>query len=122
MTEAWGRGLATLTGDGRVLDVLFGDPQLGLDGALAGPGTTELEDGPRDERRGVRTVGVATVLDDLEAAPTGACGAAVAHVLRGGDSPVTVELDGGELKVDVDEALHVDLEGWAIPVFKGEVS
>ena len=28
---------------------------------------------------------------------TGACGAAVAHVLRGGDSPVTVVLDGGEL-------------------------
>ena len=28
---------------------------------------------------------------------TGACGAAVAHVLRGGDSPVTVRLDGGEL-------------------------
>ena len=53
---------------------------------------------------------------------TGACGAAVAHVLRGGDSPVTVELDGGELKVDVDEALHVDLEGWAVPVFKGEFS
>jgi diaminopimelate epimerase len=53
---------------------------------------------------------------------TGACGAAVAHVLRGGDSPVTVELDGGELIVDVDEALHVDLEGWAVPVFRGEVS
>ena len=34
---------------------------------------------------------------------TGACGAAVAHVLRGGDSPVTVALDGGELEVDVDE-------------------
>jgi diaminopimelate epimerase len=51
---------------------------------------------------------------------TGACGAAVAHTLRGGDSPVIVELDGGELKVDVDESLHVDLEGWAIPVFTGE--
>ena len=52
---------------------------------------------------------------------TGACGAAIAHVLRGGDSPVTVELDGGELTVDVDESLHVDLEGWAIHVFSGEV-
>ena len=41
---------------------------------------------------------------------TGASGAAVAHVLRGGDSPVTVELDGGELEVDVDESLHVDLD------------
>jgi diaminopimelate epimerase len=53
---------------------------------------------------------------------TGACGAAVAHVLRGGDSPVTVRLDGGELEVDVDEALHVDLTGWAVPVYRGELS
>jgi diaminopimelate epimerase len=52
---------------------------------------------------------------------TGACGAAVAHVLRGGDSPVTVRLDGGELEVDVDESLHVDLTGWAVPVFAGEL-
>ena len=53
---------------------------------------------------------------------TGASGAAIAHVLRGGDSPVTVELDGGQLTVDVDEALHVDLTGWAVPVFAGELS
>jgi len=58
---------------------------------------------------------------ETQSSGTGACGAAVAHVLRGGDSPVTVELDGGELVVDVDESLHVDLEGWAVPVFKGEV-
>jgi diaminopimelate epimerase len=51
---------------------------------------------------------------------TGATGAAIAHVLRGGDSPVTVELDGGELVVDVEEDLHVDLTGWAVPVFRGE--
>jgi diaminopimelate epimerase len=53
---------------------------------------------------------------------TGATGAAVAHVLRGGDSPVTVHLDGGDLEVDVDESLHVDLTGWAVPVYRGEVS
>jgi diaminopimelate epimerase len=53
---------------------------------------------------------------------TGASGAAVAHVLRGGDSPVTVLLDGGELEVDVDESLHVDLTGWAVPVYRGELS
>jgi diaminopimelate epimerase len=52
---------------------------------------------------------------------TGATGAAVSHVLRGGDSPVTVKLDGGELLVDVGEDLHVDLTGWAIPVFSGTV-
>jgi diaminopimelate epimerase len=53
---------------------------------------------------------------------TGASGAAVAHVVRGGDSPVTVRLDGGELTVDVDESLHVDLTGWAVPIYRGELS
>jgi diaminopimelate epimerase len=53
---------------------------------------------------------------------TGATGAAIAHVLRGGDSRVTVELDGGELVVDVGEDLHVDLTGWAVHVFSGETA
>jgi diaminopimelate epimerase len=53
---------------------------------------------------------------------TGASGAAVAHVLRGGDSPVIVRLDGGELEVDVDESLHVDLTGWAEPVYAATLS
>ena len=53
---------------------------------------------------------------------TGACGAAVAHALRGGDAPVTVVLDGGELVVDVGEDLHIDLTGWAEAVYAGQVS
>jgi diaminopimelate epimerase len=53
---------------------------------------------------------------------TGACGAAVSYVVRGGDSPVTVVLDGGELEVEVGEDLHVDLTGWAVPVYAGELS
>jgi diaminopimelate epimerase len=53
---------------------------------------------------------------------TGATGAAVAHVLDGGDSPVTVVLDGGELEVEVGEDLHVILSGWAVPVFSGELA
>jgi len=53
---------------------------------------------------------------------TGAAGAAVAYVLRGGDGPVTVRLDVGELEVEVDEDLHVDLTGWAVPVYRGELS
>jgi diaminopimelate epimerase len=53
---------------------------------------------------------------------TGASGAAVAHVLRGGDSPVTVQLDGGELVVEVEEDLHIDLTGWAEPILRGELS
>ncbi len=53
---------------------------------------------------------------------TGATGAAVAHVLAGGDSPVTVVLDGGELTVEVGEDLHVTLTGWAVPVYSGTLS
>ena len=53
---------------------------------------------------------------------TGASGAAVAYVLRGGDSPVTVRLDGGELVVDVEEDLHYTLSGWAVPVYGGELA
>ena len=59
---------------------------------------------------------------ETQSSGTGASGAAVDHVLRGGDSPVTVHLDGGELTVDVDEALHVDLAGWAVAVYSGEVA
>ena len=53
---------------------------------------------------------------------TGASGAAIAYVLRGGESPVTVRLDGGELTVDVGEDLHFDLTGWARPVYRGELA
>jgi diaminopimelate epimerase len=59
---------------------------------------------------------------ETSASGTGASGAAIAHVLRGGDSPVTVVLDGGELVVDVDESLLFTLTGWAEPVFAGELS
>jgi len=53
---------------------------------------------------------------------TGAVGAAVAAVLRGVDSPVTVQLDGGELEVEVGEDMHVNLTGWAVPVYAGTLS
>jgi diaminopimelate epimerase len=53
---------------------------------------------------------------------TGATGAAVAAVLRGVESPVTVMLDGGELVVEVGEDLHVNLTGWARPVYAGTLS
>jgi diaminopimelate epimerase len=56
------------------------------------------------------------------ASGTGATGAAVAAVLRGVDSPVTVHLEGGDLEVEVGEDLHVDLSGWAVPVYSGELS
>ena len=53
---------------------------------------------------------------------TGASGAAVAHVLRGGDSPVTVELDGGELEVEISDDLDMRLTGWAEPICSGTLS
>src|SRR2546423_2190860 len=53
---------------------------------------------------------------------TGASGAAVAAVLRGAESPVTVHLDGGDLEVEVGEDLSVALTGWAVPVYRGELS
>jgi diaminopimelate epimerase len=76
----------------------------------------ELEAGAIRARIFERGVGETT------ASGTGACGAAVAYALRGGDSPVTVRLDGGELEVDVGEDLHVDLTGWAVPVYAGVLS
>jgi 2,3,4,5-tetrahydropyridine-2,6-dicarboxylate N-succinyltransferase len=72
MSEAWGRGLATVTAGGRVLDVLYPDPVLGLDGAPEGPGTTVIEEGKPDDRRGTKTLTVVAVLDDLGSAPTDA--------------------------------------------------
>jgi diaminopimelate epimerase len=53
---------------------------------------------------------------------TGASGAAVAAMLKGADSPVTVHLDGGDLEVEVGEDLHVNLSGWAVPVYSGTLS
>jgi diaminopimelate epimerase len=53
---------------------------------------------------------------------TGATGAAIAAVLRGCDSPVTVALDGGELEVEVGEDLHVNLSGWARHVYTADLS
>jgi diaminopimelate epimerase len=68
----------------------------------------------------------------------GATGTAVAHVLAGATSPgadvarragapasarvVTVALDGGELEVEVGDDLHINLTGWARPVFSGTLS
>lgn len=59
---------------------------------------------------------------ETSASGTGAIGAAVTHVLRGGDSPVRVLLDGGELTVAVGEDLSINLTGWAVPVMSGTLS
>ena len=53
---------------------------------------------------------------------TGASGAAVAAVLGGARSPITVRLDGGALEVEVSSDLDVVLIGRAEPVYAGELS
>jgi diaminopimelate epimerase len=53
---------------------------------------------------------------------TGASGAAVTAFLGGAPSPITVELDGGELEVEISDDLDVTLSGWAEPVCAGELS
>jgi diaminopimelate epimerase len=53
---------------------------------------------------------------------TGASGAAVTAFLRGAESPLVVELEGGELQVAISEDLDVQLDGWAEPVFAGELT
>jgi 2,3,4,5-tetrahydropyridine-2-carboxylate N-succinyltransferase len=78
-TGAWAFGLATVAeGSGRVLDTWFPEPHLGLDGAPHADGTEDAPEGPlaagagRDERRGVRTVAVATAIADLRRPPADA--------------------------------------------------
>jgi diaminopimelate epimerase len=77
---------------------------------------TELEPGVIRARIFERGVG------ETMSSGTGASGAAIAYALRGGDAPVSVRLDGGELTVDVAEDLHFDLTGWARPVYRGELA
>jgi diaminopimelate epimerase len=113
-----------------VIEVAALDALERLDVAALGP---PIESDPQFPQRTnvswYATVDAATIrarifergVGETASSGTGACGAAIVHVLRGGDSPVTVRLDGGELEVDVGEDLHVDLTGWAVPVFSGEL-
>jgi diaminopimelate epimerase len=53
---------------------------------------------------------------------TGASGAAVTAFLGSVPSPIMVELDGGELEVEISNDLDVRLSGWAEPICAGELS
>src|SRR5262249_50992593 len=53
---------------------------------------------------------------------TGASGAAVAAHLAGAPPALTVELDGGDLLVEIATDLEIRLTGWAEPLFAGELS
>jgi 2,3,4,5-tetrahydropyridine-2-carboxylate N-succinyltransferase len=83
---AWGAGLATITGDGRVLDTLFPAPKLGAPPVDASPGTSEIhahqaatlhahllaEAAGHDDLRRVSTTTVLTVIPDLSVPPADA--------------------------------------------------
>ena len=136
-------GVGTLTAGGRDFRFQFvqvGNPQCAIE---VPEGIEELElarYGPEIERHELfpnrtnvsfwRRVGDAEIrarifergVGETMSSGTGATGAAVAAVLRGVESPVTVRLDGGELEVDVGEDLHMDLTGWALPVYRGRLS
>ena len=136
-------GRGSLTAGGRDYDFQFvsiGNPQCSievpdgleeLDLAAIGPALERHELFPnrtnvsfwrRESERAIRARIFERGAGETLASGTGATGAAVAAVLRGLDSPVTVHLDGGDLEVDVGEDLHVDLTGWAVPVYEGELS
>lgn len=93
-----------------------------IEGAAIFPGRTnvswwsEIEPGRIRARLFERGVG------ETASSGTGACGAAVDYVLRGGGPEVTVAMDGGELVVLVGEDLHIDLTGTAREVFRGTIS
>ena len=53
---------------------------------------------------------------------TGASGAAVAAFLDGAESPITVQLDGGRLTVEITDDLDMTLIGTAEPILRGELS
>lgn len=136
-------GRATLTADGRDYDLQFvsiGNPQCaietpdgleGLDLPAIGPALechelfpnrTNVSFWRRDSDSEISARIFERGVGETMSSGTGATGAAVAAVLRGLDSPVTVHLDGGDLEVEVGEDLHVNLTGWAVPVYAGELS
>lgn len=101
------------------LDVTAAGPE--IEHAAIFPGRTNVswwaETAPGRIRARIFERGVG----ETTASGTGACGAAVDYVLRGAGPEVTVEMEGGELEVKVDEDLHVDLAGEAHELFRGRI-
>jgi 2,3,4,5-tetrahydropyridine-2-carboxylate N-succinyltransferase len=73
-TAAWGDGLATISGSGATLDVLYPEPALGAAPADRTPGSLPGAD-RADDIRNVTTRAVRTVIDDLSAPPADAADA-----------------------------------------------
>jgi diaminopimelate epimerase len=135
-------GRGTLAAGGRAWDfqhVSIGNPQCAI---VVGDGLEELDlaaigpDIESDERFPNRTNVSFLRIDgsrvrarifergvgETLSSGTGACGAAVTAVLGGAASPIVVELDGGELEVEISGELDVRLSGWAEPICAGELS
>ncbi len=97
-SHAWGHGLATIAGDGTVLDTWFPAPHLGVSPADSNRGIipAELEGAAGDDpRRNVRLEPV-TIEIDLQAAPSGTSDAylrlhLLSHLLV---PPNSINLDG----------------------------
>jgi diaminopimelate epimerase len=136
-------GRGTLRSGGRQFEFQFvqvGNPQCAievsdeldeLDLGLHGPGIETSELFPRRTNVSFwRRLGESAIrarifergVGETMSSGTGAAGVAVAAVLRGLESPVTVVLDGGELEVEVEDDLRVRLTGWAKPVYAGSLS
>ncbi len=110
--------------------IKVGDDLEGLDLTAIGPGVEGHELFPnrtnvsflRIEGNRVRARIFERGVGETLSSGTGASGAAVTAFLRGAPSPITVELDGGELEVEISEDLDVRLSGWAEPICSGELS
>ena len=86
------------------------------------PNRTNVSFWRRDSDSAIRVRIFERGVGETMSSGTGAMGAAVAAVLRGLDNTVIVRLDGGELEVEVGEDLHMSLTGWAVPVYRAELS
>jgi diaminopimelate epimerase len=136
-------GKGRLTAGGREWEfqhVSIGNPQCaivvapaeicGLDLAAIGPGIEANELFPNRTNVSFLTIDGSRVrarifergVGETLSSGTGASGAAVTAHLRGAESPITVELDGGELEVEIGEDLTVELTGWAAPICAGELA
>ena len=134
-------GVGTITAGGREWNfrhVSIGNPQCAIE---AGPDLEDLdlsEIGPDIENSGlfpnrtnvsfyrvsgsrVRARIFERGVGETLSSGTGASGAAVAAHLGGAPPDLTVELDGGELLVEIGEELDVTLTGWARQVYAGKL-
>jgi diaminopimelate epimerase len=136
-------GGGTLTADGRELrfqHVQVGNPQCAIEapeplesidlqalGPLIErhelfPNRTNVSFWRRDSENEVTARIFERGVGETLSSGTGASGAAVAAVLRGARSPVTVHLDGGDLEVAVSDELDLTLTGPANPVYSATLS